>query len=290
MQSILPLKLALRDDWDIFTAGTETILTLTKRLCAAAYADDAEIFEKNVIIAQLTDIDFLREYGVVRGYTWDEFSESIKYGNRFHSGMFNHGQFASFLTMVRHIYPVGTNMYRARIAPDKTGFAIDEKKAPPKDKRTTGRINPEGIGALYLSSDKLTILNEVRASAFDHVSLGTFQAVRDIRAVNLSGLDKTSPFEYDSELARFAANRKVFQELAAEIAKPLRRSDSPLEYLPTQFIAEFIKSEKYDGVAYDSTLRQGGYNLAVFNEDLFECVGVQTIEVSEIAYRTQPDL
>ena len=285
-----PLKLALRDDWDIFTAGTETILALTKRLCSVAYEDDAEIFKKNVIISQLTDRDFLREYGVVRGYSWDEFSESIKYGNRFHSGMFNPGQFASFLTMVRHIFPVATNMYRARISSDKMGFAINEMKAPPKDKRTAGRINPEGIGVLYLSSDKLTILNEVRASAFDHVSLGTFQAVRDIRTVNLSGFDKTSPFEYDSELARFAANRKVFHELAAEIAKPLRRSDSPLEYLPTQFIAEFIKSEKYDGVIYDSTLRQGGYNLAVFNEDLFECVGVQTIEVSEIAYRTQPDL
>jgi hypothetical protein len=91
-------------------------------------------------------------------------------------------------------------------------------------------------------------------------------------------------------LSRFAANRKVFQELAAEIAKPLRRSDSHLEYLPTQFIAEFIKSQNYDGVVYDSTLRQGGYNLAVFNEDLFECVGVHTIEVSEISYKTQPNI
>jgi hypothetical protein len=250
-----PLKLALRDDWDIFTAGAETILALTKKLCAATYADDAKIFTDNVIIEQLTDKDFLYEFGVVRGYSWGEFSESIKYGNRFHSSMFNPEQFASFLSIVRNTYPAGTYMYRARIATDKKGFSGKKMKAPPKDKRTAGRINPEGIGILYLASDKITVLNEVRASAFDHITIGKFRAVRDIRVVNLSGFDKTSPFKYDSELERFAINRKVFQELAAEMAKPLRRSDSPLEYLPTQYIAEFIKSQNYDGVEYGSTLR-----------------------------------
>jgi len=81
---------------------------------------------------------------------------------------------------------------------------------------------------------------------------------------------------------------KVFQDIAAEIAKPLRRSDSPLEYLPTQYIAEFIKSKKYDGVEFASTIRQGGYNLAVFDESLFECVDVETVEVSEVLYTTDP--
>jgi hypothetical protein len=270
--------------------GSETILALTKKLCASAYKKDADVYERNVIIEQLTNKDFLREYGVVCGYTWDEFSQSIKFGNRFHGGMFNPKQFASFLSIVGSVIPIGTEMYRARISSSKIGFTSSEMKAPPKDKRSAGRVNPEGIGALYLSSDKLTILNEVRASAFDHISIGTFRALSDIRAVNLSGFDKTSPFKYDSELAIFAANRKIFKELADEIAKPLRRNDSTLEYLPTQFIAEFIKSRNYDAVAYDSTLRQGGYNLAVFNEELFECTEVQTIEVSEISYKTQPSI
>jgi len=144
-----PLKIAFRDDWDIFTAGAETILALTKKLCSTAYPDDAEIFTSNVVIEQLTDKDFLYEFGVVRGYSWNEFAESIKYGNRFHSGMFNPEQFASFLSIVRNIYPAGTYMYRARISTDKKGFSGKKMKAPPKDSRTAGRINPEGIGVLY---------------------------------------------------------------------------------------------------------------------------------------------
>ena len=73
--------------------------------------------------------------------------------------------------------------------------------------------------------------------------------------------------------------------MAAEIAKPQRRSDSPLEYLPTQFIAEFVKAQEYDGVAYDSTLNNGGHNLAIFDENNFRCVSVKTIEVTSVEYQ-----
>jgi len=287
-----PINKALYDDWDVFAIDSDIILSLVKMLCDAYYKCDADIFTKNVIIEQLTDKDFLREYGVVSGNSWDEFADSIKYGNRFHSGMFNSEQFASFLSIVKNVYPVNTVMYRARLSPDKHGFTKDEMQAPPKDKRTAGRINPEGIGVLYLSSDKATTLNEIRANAFDHVTIGEFYAKRDINVVNLSGFDKTSPFDYVNELEGFAANRKVFKEIAAEIAKPLRRSDSALEYLPTQYVAEFIKAQNYDGVAYDSTLRQGGYNLAIFcvDDNIFECKGVETVEVAEILYRTQPKI
>ncbi len=75
--------------------------------------------------------------------------------------------------------------------------------------------------------------------------------------------------------------------MAYEIAKPVRRNDSPLEYLPTQYIAEFVKSEGYDGVEYESTLRKGGVNLALFDESLVECVNVKTREVTSVEYIVQ---
>ena len=286
-----PLKIALRDDWDIFTAGTESILALTKKLCAEAYSAEDEIFIKNVAVPRLSDSDFLNEFCVVRGHTWDEFSSSIKYINRFHNRMFNAKVFASFLPILEKVYPVGTQLYRARISNENVGFTTDKMSAPPPEKRTSsGRINPEGVGVLYLSSDPKTTLNEARATAFDYVTIGTFRNEQAIKVVNLSGIGGTSPFLYSGELEEFAANRAVFQEIAAEIAKPLRRTDSPLSYLPTQYIAEFIKSQKYDGVEFTSTLRTGGYNLAIFDETLFNCLSVKTVEVSQILYDTNPSL
>jgi|LSQX01.2.fsa_nt_gb hypothetical protein len=285
-----PLKVALRDDWDIFNAGTELIQTLVKKLCESAFSENDDIFSKNVIISQLVDSDFLREFGIVRGHSWDEFSNSIKYINRFHSGMFNADAFASFISIILKSYPVGSTFYRARISAESEGFEADEMHAPSIKKRSAGRINPEGVGVLYLSSDKVTVVNEVRANAFDYITIGRFQSLRNIKVVNLSGIARTSPFLYVNGLEQFAVNRKVIQEIAFELAKPLRRSDSPLEYLPTQYIAEFIKSQNYDGVEYASTLRKGGFNLAAFDEKLFDCVDVQTVEVSEILYKTNPDI
>lgn len=282
------LKESLRDDWDIFSAGAEVIQALTIKLCSSIYNASAEIFSKKVMIPQLADEDFLNEFGVVRGLSWNEFADSIKYTNRFHSGMFNADTFASFLSIVAKGYPAGTRLFRARISSNKNGFPINNMYAPPKGLRSAGRVNPEGIGILYLSSDEKTVLNEVRANTFDYVTIGEFQAKRDMRVVNLSGIAKTSPFLYGGELEKYAVNRKVFREMALEIAKPLRRSDSSLEYLPTQYISEFIKSQGYDGVEYASTLREGGYNLAVFDESLFECVGVKTVEVTKILYETLP--
>ena len=229
----------------------------------------------------------MNEFGVVRGLHWNQFSESIKYGNRFHSGMFNADAFASYLSIISKKYPAGTEFYRARITSNSNGFITSEMNAPQKEKRSAGRINPEGIGVLYLSSDDKTVLNEVRANTFDYVTIGKFKSIKEIKVVNLSGLSGTSPFLYQGELEKYAANRKIFQEIALEIAKPLRRSDSLIEYLPTQYIAEFIKSQGYDGVEYTSTLCEGGYNIAIFDENLFECMSAETKEVMSIQYETR---
>jgi hypothetical protein len=278
---------SLHDDWDIFNIDTEKLMTLVKNLCVANYPAESDIFSKKVIISKITDEDFLKEFGVVKGLSWQCFAESIKYKNRFHSGMFNADAFVSFLTILRKSYPTGTKMYRARIALSKRGFDKKEMGSPPKEHRIAGRINPEGIEILYLSSDCQTAINEVRATTFDYVTIGEFKLTKDIKVVNLSGLLNISPFQYDeSDLDKYAVNRKVFQEIAHELAKPLRRNDSPIEYLPTQYISEFIKSQNYEGIEYKSTLHEGGYNLAVFDvgETLFECVNVNTVEVAKISY------
>ena len=131
---------------------------------------------------------------------------------------------------------------------------------------------------LYLTSDEATALREVRASAFDFITVGKFRLLKEIKVVNISGLNRISPAVYSSSIESLAAN------IAKEIAKPLRRNDSSLEYLPTQFITEFIKSRGYAGVSYTSTMGTGGTNIAVFDETLFECESVHVVEINSIEY------
>lgn len=240
-----PLKHALCNDWDIFNLGSESLLSLVKKLCILVYDENDSIYFENVEIIRLTNNEFLNQVAIAGGKTWKEFSEYIKSENRFHANMFNAEMFGKYLENAEKKYDKDTLMYRARICSKKEGFKKTEIGPPPPNKRTSGRVNPEGIGVLYLSLDKETVLNETRASSLDFVTIGKFRLNQKAKIVNLSEISKISPFLFIDDLEQYAVNRKVFQEIALEISKPLRRSDSSLEYLPTQFITEFIKSKGY---------------------------------------------
>jgi len=138
------LKDALYEDWDIFNGNPDQIQFITTTLCSEIYTDSEEFFNKTVHIPHFSDNDFLNKFGVIRGKSWLEFSESIKHLNRFHSNLFNADSFTSFLSYTIKPYNKGYKMFRARIS-DKSGFGVKEMGTPPKDKRSSGRINPEGV-------------------------------------------------------------------------------------------------------------------------------------------------
>ena len=126
-----------------------------------------------------------------------------------------------------------------------------------------------------------TLANKVISGEVEEV--GTDTSLEEMNK-RISELNKISPVLYSSNIESLSANTKIFRDIANEIAKPLRRNDSTLAYLPTQFITEFIKSNGYAGVAYTSTMGTEGINVAVFDESLFKCVAVHTVEINNISY------
>lgn len=275
-----PLFQILLNDWSIFNKALPCANSLVEAFCSVIFGDYGHDHNIRVRIPR----NAIENYGIFGGHTWEEFSIAIKNKNRFHNGFFRADQFALFLTYATKKYLKGTILFRARIWPDNKGLNVSEMGAPPFGKRKAGRVNPEGIGVLYLTSDEKTALSEVRASTFDFVSVGRFRLLKDINVVHISGLNNISPVLYSSGLESLTANIKIFSDIAKEIAKPLRRNDSPLEYLPTQYIAEFIKSKGYAGVEFASTMAAGGNNIAVFDESLFECEAVHDVEIKKLEY------
>ena len=89
---------------------------------------------------------------------------------------------------------------------------------------------------------------------------------------------------------RLAVNYKHLRAISNAISKPLRRYDSKLDYLPTQYICEYIKSLGYDGIQYKSTIDKDGVNLAVFNQANFECLKRTKYEVLSVNYKTKPKI
>ena len=280
---------ALYEDWDIFAVPPEIIQRLVEALCVIRFREKPQLFSSPMFIPESHDDAYLSEFCITRNKSWREFAEAIKYQNRFYNSIFNPDALASFLSYLVKSYPAGTVMYRARISKDKQGFRYDEMGAPPREKRTAGRVNPEGVGVLYLSSKDITALYEARSNIYDYVTVGNFKLSRDIRVINLAGISSISPFIYKvtNDLQQYAVNQLCLKEIAEDIGKPLRRNDSPLEYLPTQIVSEFIKSQGYDGVEYASTMIKDGYNFAIFDDRLFECIDTHVYEIAELTYSPQ---
>ncbi|MBK5458049.1 RES family NAD+ phosphorylase [Peribacillus sp. TH27] len=277
------LKDELNDRWQIFNINNEKIYTLVKSICHEKYTEMPELFDSPIgITALYQNDDYLTENSILKNYNWEDFVVEIKNVNRFHTNHINTKVLEMFCEVAIKSYKAGEVLYRARIS-DEDGYAFDNMGAPPSGKASDGRANPLGISCLYLASDNETTLHEIRASVYDYVTIGKFELLEDIDVVDFIALDKISPFSgINTEL--HAINKEHLRKISNEIAKPLRRSDSSLDYLPTQYITDFVKSKGHKGIRYKSTRNEKGYNLAVFNDELFECKEVNVFDVKSIKY------
>lgn len=113
----------------------------------------------------------------------------------------------------------------------------------------------------------------------------------DIIVVDLKKINQISPFIEGLDCLEYAINKEHLNKINDEMGKIMRRSDSTLDYVPTQYITDFVKSiihdgkAEYAGIEYKSVMHSGGYNLALFAPDLFECVGTEVYGIDTIEYR-----
>lgn len=282
------LKNLLTSQWCIFNVTPEIVYRLITQICHDKYDETPELFDTPVGIWQNYDNNFLVENAIVKTHSWNEFVEAIKWKNRFHTNYINEDILNLFIRCVRKQYTSGTKFYRARICTNVTGHSAAEMGAPPKGIATAGRVNPNGISILYLSDSMKTTLHEIRAGIYDFVTIGTFELLTDIEVINLADIDKISPFFaanlYGIDFVRQAINFDSLKVISQEIAKPLRRHDSSLDYLPTQYISDFIKSKSYSGIEYISTMYPEGINIAVFDEHLLKCIETSVYDIKSLTY------
>ena len=158
------------------------------------------------------------------------------------------------------------NWYRARILSGSEGFTIDKMGAPPNRLASHGRANPAGIPYLYLGSKPETAIAEVRPHTGEVACVADF-IIPEIRAVDLREPRKiVSPFilEDASAIGQLRADLPFLERLGEELTRPVLPSGAAIDYIPSQYLCEFIKKSGYDGVVYRSSVSDG-INLALFN-------------------------
>jgi hypothetical protein len=278
-------------DWSIFRIIPEKIKIVLLEICKEDYSANSPLFQEKVGIEKLCDSDFLKRSCLMKESTWEYFMSSIKNMNRFHSHHINLDMLKELFnsdSMKIHIFKNKGAFFRARICNGEC-FSKDQMGPPPVTFVTAGRVNAEGIRCLYLSSDVITTLHEIRARDLDDVSVAEFIPKYDLKVVDLSNLDNISPFSAGSfGCGWFAINMAILKKINKEIAKPLRRQDSVLDYLPAQYISDFIKSLGFDGICYKSTLNLTGRNYAIFDYKKFTCQNVNLYHVNSLDYNISP--
>lgn len=293
-------KVFIKDDilqkWNIFNEiNASQAYQILKALSSDLYESNPALFDEPVVDIALSDTPYLERSSILKGKNWEDFVNELKHDNRFHTNFINEDKFKILCTYMRKVYKKGTKFYRGRIV-DKKCYTKNEMGAPPQDKASEGRANSTGISRLYLASDKKTTLHELRAGAYDLITIGVFELLQDIVVVDMKMIDKISPFIEGLDPRLLSINRECLNKINEEISKPLRKNDSSLDYVPTQYIVDLIHSftnenkYEYDGVEYKSTLNPSGFNLAIFNPKLCRCKRVFTYRVSELNYLTDPKI
>lgn len=267
----------IQSDWEIFSSTTIlfdilsdiTLATNQHNLLESGVSYNEDILEcvhhwnvlKNDIRKEwrfVTNIEKLQDYG------WDSlFAKS-------------------------EIIDINKLLYRARIHQEENqdAYPIQQMYTPPAEKTSAGRANPLGIPYLYLSDSPDTTIYETRASYLDDISIGTFK-IKDGKQVKI--IDLTNELNnYDSpfiseDITILTKSKLLTKIISKDLAKPLRRYDSEIEYIPTQFICEYVRYVSgANGIKFNSSLHSDGINYVIFEPELFECVSVEKRQVISV--------
>lgn len=217
---------------------------------------------------------------------WDSFANAIKTKNRFFlSEKLDTDLLQSIFERLTKTYKPGHLFYRCRISNEP--LIASELGKPPIDKTTAGRANPVGIPYLYLSNDEKTTLYETRVGLHENISIGKFISNEPINLISLTKISLLGPFhilEKDFTIEEFIRFRPYLEKLESELSKPIRKQDEQLDYLPTQFLCEYVRFMGFDAVEYKSAMDSNGINVALFNDRKVDCVEVKSYTVDNLEY------
>ncbi len=214
---------------------------------------------KNTVLEVTFPVDDMR--------VWQKFMVGLRQENRF-SLEEEPAKFIDNLLNYANKYKTkkfnkGKRFFRARInrLNDRKPFELSDLGAPPKEFARHGRLNPIGIPYLYLSSNQLTAVSEVRPWVGGKITVGEFVLTKDTNLINFS----TKFFHRESTRKEHRGAEFTWKNLISWMFSAPFDPRDDTAYVPTQYLSERIKGMGFDGILYDSSLNTKGYNVTLFN-------------------------
>ncbi|HHQ4534808.1 TPA: RES family NAD+ phosphorylase [Aeromonas veronii] len=150
---------------------------------------------------------------------------------------------------------------------------------PPYMHATSGRMNATGIPVFYGALSPEIAIAEVRPAVGSYVVVAQFRPVRPLQILDISALDKITPYTkslFDPVAAEKLAIASFLRKLSQKLTTPVSGQRTDHEYLITQAVSEYLSvSETYalDGIRFSSTQQSQetdneikDYNIVLFSK------------------------
>lgn len=189
--------------------------------------------------------------------------------------------------LFRHLHAddVPVEWFRARLQTSDAAFRLDEMGAPPRRIAGHGRANPAGIPYLYLGSTPETALSETRPHTGEMACVADFSIPGGLTLLDLrSPRALVSPFVLsdEDEIGLLRSDIDFLERLGDELTRPILPQGALIDYVPSQYLCEFIKKCGYAGVIYRSSVSDG-INLALFDPALAVAARVRTFIIDHVS-------
>jgi len=206
---------------------------------------------------------------------------------------------ATSKSRIKHL-PANYPLWRAQLGHDIMERQIDEsdpivlvedavpfsaeRMKPRRNAAHEGRANSKGIPCLYVATDKVTAMSEVRPWIGAQISLGHFRTTRDLKLVDFS-LGHDLNLDLDLLFGKLPAKdvlEGVWAQVDRAFSEPISDDTYTAEYAPTQVIAEVFRREGLDGLVYKSMLGEG-FNMALFDLNCAELVTCSLYKTEKVS-------
>ncbi len=186
-------------------------------------------------------------------------------------------------------------LYRARVVTDINkisiekgfwGYSKSDSFIPPINLTKDMRANYRYIPYLYCSNSPYIALCETRPRFGTIVSVAKIAIKDKLEVFDLTLLQEPKGMN--------RTKRRLCEDLSEMFSKPVMSDDDTLNYLPTQYISEFIKKLGYDGLKYKSTYSIfskyiDDTNLVIFNYQKCEPIKSNKFIVNKLTLGCKKD-
>jgi hypothetical protein len=267
--------IAQEDGWSLFNANlTEHEACELLDAIRGIKPGDGNVSSNNEWVAR-------RQFSVANHQDWwDAFSKQLKYRRRFIPDTHDLSVgdplkvLSLHLAKFNYTFAAGRLLYRARIgsevnartgelSPIKPGIKMG---APSPERATAGRGNPVGVSYLYTAEQEATAIQEVRPFVGARITVAQLETTKSLQLVNVAKIKHVVSPLLHRDLDSVLSGLEILRVLNEKLSQPIDPNAGHLEYLPTQYLAEVVLANGYDGIRYKSAIAEDGINVMLFDQ------------------------